>query len=75
MSLRYCFEESKVIRTFNASNPHDLVVVDTEGNESAVSRGVYVYRYLNAGALERERPYYGKFKHLRLAPYEGWDGE
>jgi endo-alpha-1,4-polygalactosaminidase (GH114 family) len=54
-------------------------VVDTEGHElsvkNAVSRGVYVYGYLNVGALEKGRPYYEKFKHLRLAKYEGWDGE
>ena len=79
MALRYCFEQSYVARTLAKSKPHDLAVIDTEGCESAVksavSRGVYVYGYLNAGALERERPYYGKFKHLRLAPYEGWDGE
>ena len=37
-------------------------VIDTEGYDSyvrqAVSRGVYVYGYLNVGALEKERPYY-----------------
>lgn len=27
MSLRYCFEESKVLRTLNASKPHDLAVI------------------------------------------------
>lgn len=31
MSLRYCFEESKVIRTLNASCKHDLAVIDTDG--------------------------------------------
>ena len=79
MALRYCFEASHVPRTLSACKRNDLAVIDTEGCESAVksavSRGVYVYGYLNAGALERERPYYGRFKHLRLAPYEGWDGE
>jgi uncharacterized protein (TIGR01370 family) len=54
-------------------------VVDTEGHEKAVreavSRGVWVYGYLNIGALEKQRPYYEKFKHLILAPYDGWDGE
>lgn len=77
--LRYCFESDKVKRTLEKCKKNDLAVIDTEGCESAVrsavSRGVYAYGYLNAGALERERPYYGKFKHLRLAPYEGWDGE
>ena len=79
MALRYCFEQSYVARTLSKSNPHDLAVIDTEGCEesvkSAVKRGVFVYGYLNAGALEKERPYYQQFKHLRLAPYDGWDGE
>lgn len=79
MSLRYCFEQSYVARTLARSKPHDLAVIDTEGCESvvkaAVKRGVFVYGYLNAGALEKERPYYPQFKHLRLAPYDGWDGE
>lgn len=77
MALRYCFENP--IKTLQKSKTHDLAVVDTEGYESyvrqTVSRGVYVYGYLNVGALEKERPYYEKFKHLRLAKYEGWDGE
>ena len=79
MALRYCFEQSYVARTLSRSKPHDLAVIDTEGCESAVKsavkRGVFVYGYLNAGALEKERPYYPQFKHLRLAPYDGWDGE
>ena len=79
MALRCCFEQSYVARTLACSKPHDLAVIDTEGCESAVKsavkRGVFVYGYLNAGALEKERPYYEEFKHLRLAPYDGWDGE
>jgi uncharacterized protein (TIGR01370 family) len=79
MALRYCFEQDYVARTLSKSKPHDLAVIDTEGCEeavkSAVKRGVFVYGYLNAGALEKERPYYPQFKHLRLAPYDGWDGE
>ena len=80
MSLRYCFEESKVIRTLNISKFHDLAVIDTDGISTAAikaacARGVWVYGYINAGALERERSYYGKFKHLRIAKYDGWDGE
>ena len=80
MSLRYCFEESKVLRTLSASRKNDLAVIDTEGISTAVikaacARGVWVYGYINAGALERERSYYGRFKHLRIAKYEGWDGE
>lgn len=79
MALRYCFEQDYVARTLAKSKPHDLAVIDTEGCEdavrNAVKRGVFVYGYLNAGALEKERPYYPIFKHLRLAPYDGWDGE
>ena len=77
--LTYCFESTYVPRTLAKCRKNDLAVVDTEGYESyirqAVSRGVYVYGYLNVGALEKERPYYSIFKSLRLAPYEGWDGE
>ena len=79
MALSYCFEQDKVKRTLDKSKRNDLAVIDVEGNESAVksavSRGVYVYGYLNAGALESERSYYGRFRHIRLAPYDGWDGE
>lgn len=77
MALRYCFENP--IKTLQRSKIHDLAVVDTEGYESyirqAVSRGVYVYGYLNVGALEKERPYYETFHHIRLAPYNGWKCE
>lgn len=79
MALRYCFEASRVPTTLSACKRNDLAVVDTEGRESlvraAVKRGVWVYGYLNIGALEKQRPYYEKFKHLRLVKYEGWDGE
>ena len=58
---------------------NDLAVVDTEGNEkavrNAVSRGVYVYGYLNVGAVESGRSYYEDFHHIRLAKYSGWAGE
>ena len=77
--LTYCFESAHVPRTLARCRKNDLAVVDTEGYEKAVreavSRRVYVYGYLNVGALEKERPYYSRFKSLRLAPYEGWDGE
>ena len=60
MSLRYCFEEGHVKATLARSKPHDLAVIDTEGCEesvkSAVKRGVFVYGYLNAGALEKGMP-------------------
>ena len=79
MSLRYCFEASHVPTTLSACKRNDLAVIDTEGHEKsvreAVRRGVWVYGYLNVGALEKERPYYEKLKHLRLARYDGWSGE
>lgn len=80
MALRYCFEQDYVKRTLDKSKKNDLAVIDIEGIDhsiikSAIKRGVYIYGYLNAGALEKERPYYSTFKHLRLAEYDGWTGE
>lgn len=80
MSLRYCFEEDCVKATLNRSKRDDLAVIDTDGIpiatiRDAVRRGVHVYGYINAGALESGRSYYQKYKHLRLAKYEGWSGE
>jgi uncharacterized protein (TIGR01370 family) len=77
--LTYCFESAYVARTLAVCKRNDLAVVDTEGHEravrEAVSRGVYVYGYLNVGAVESGRSYYSKFKSIRIAPYDGWDGE
>ena len=77
--LTYCFESSHVPLTLEKCRKNDLAVVDTEGHEKAVreavSRGVWVYGYLNVGALEKQRPYYDKLKHLRLARYDVWAGE
>ena len=80
MALRYCFEQEYVKRTLDRCKKQDLAVVDTDGIPAniirdAINRGIYVYDYLNAGALERERSFYAKFKDLRLAEYEGWPGE
>lgn len=80
MALRYCFEQSSVVDTLIRSNARDLAVIDTDGVNpkwirKAVDRGVYVYGYLNIGALEKERSYYTAFKSLRLAKYDGWAGE
>lgn len=80
MALRYCFEQDKVLATLNRSKPKDLAVIDTDGIDpakirEAVDRGVFVYGYLNIGALEKERSYYTAFKSLRLAKYDGWAGE
>ena len=77
--LTYCFESLHVPRTLARCRKSDLAVVDIDGCESAVraavKRGVFVYGYLNVGALEKERSYYQKYKDLRLARYDGWDGE
>ena len=77
--LTYCFESAYVPRTLMRCKRNDLAVVDTEGHEKAVreavSRGVWVYGYLNAGAVEDGRSYYSKFRDIRLGRYDGWDGE
>lgn len=78
--LSYCFEEAYVPRTLKAMKPKGLAVIDSDGISArtvraAVDRGVFVYDYLNAGALERERSFYGGYKDLRLAEYDGWPGE
>lgn len=78
--LRYCFEQDHVVRTLRNTKKNGLAVIDSEGIadsaiKAAINRGVFIYDYLNAGALEQERSYYNQFKHLRLAKYEGWDGE
>ena len=36
---------------------------------------MWVYGYINAGALEKERSYYKDYKNLILVPYDGWHGE
>jgi hypothetical protein len=53
MALRYCFEESKILRTLNTSRKNDLAVIDTDGISTAAvkaacARGVWVYGYINA---------------------------
>ena len=78
--LKYCFEEAYVPRTLKQIKKNGLAVIDSDGVSArtvraAVDRGVFVYDYLNVGALERERSFYGKFKDLRLAEYDGWPGE
>lgn len=78
--LRYCFERQYVERTLGLTKSRGLAVVDLEGVTTsainkALARNVFIYAYLNAGALEKGRPYYGTFKNFRLAQYEGWPGE
>ena len=76
MALTYCFESHLIPCTLARCRENDLAVVDTEGHtlavRDAVRRGVWVYGYLNIGALEKQRPYYNKLKHIRLARYDGW---
>lgn len=56
MALLYCFERPYIKQALGKCKCNDLAVVDTEGHEKAVreavSRGVFVYGYLNVGALE-----------------------
>lgn len=79
MAMLYCFELPYIKQALGKCKRNDLAVIDTDGCEAvvkaAVSRGVLVYGYLNIGALEDGRSYYQKFKNLRLAYYDGWDGE
>lgn len=79
MALTYCFESHLIPSVLAKCRRNDLAVVDTEGNEkavrNAVSRGVYVYGYLNVGAVENGRSYYENFHCIRLAKYSGWAGE
>lgn len=78
--VRYCLEEDYVAETLNSCGSGDLAVIDTDGVSrnviaGAINRGVEVYSYLNAGALEQERSYYSQFKGIRIAKYDGWEGE
>lgn len=78
--LRYCFEQEKVAGVLAKLKAKDLAVIDSDGVsvsviQAAVKKGVFVYDYLNVGALESGRSYYSKFKGIRLAKYEGWSGE
>lgn len=61
MSLTYCFESSLIPSVLAKCRKNDLAVVDTEGCESAVRtavrRSVWVYGYLNMGAVENGRSY------------------
>ena len=61
MALTYCFESRLIPSVLAKCKRNDLAVVDTEGNEKAVrttvKRSVYVYGYLNVGAVEKGRPY------------------
>ena len=78
--IRYCFEQSKVPSTLEKCRKNDIAVIDLDGISTSViraakSRGVQIYGYLNAGAMEKQRSYYDDYKNLRLAEYDGWPGE
>ena len=80
MSLRYCFETSHVLKTLDMSKKSDLAVIDSEGIakwhiQLAVARGVFIYDYINVGALEKGRSGYKSVENLRIAKYDGWPGE
>lgn len=80
MAMRICFEQDYVQKTLDKSKKNDLAIIDIDGIDPknvrvAVARGVHVYGYLNACALEKGRSYYDKFKDLRIAKYSGWPGE
>lgn len=79
--LRYCFEQDKVVPMLKKMKD-GLAVIDSDGISASTiqtilrnNKKLLIYDYLNAGALEQERPYYGQFKHLCLAKYDGWNGE
>ena len=77
---RYCFEQEHVAAALRRSGKNELAVIDMDGISrnvirAARKRGVQIYGYLNAGALENSRSYYSKFRNLRLARYSGWSGE
>ena len=79
-TARYCLEQKKVKSTLEKSGKNHLAVIDPDGiNTSLIakakSRGVEVYGYINAGALENSRKYYNEFKHLCICEYDGWEGE
>lgn len=78
--LRYCFEYKYAERTLGLTKSRGLAVIDLEGVtqtaiNKALTRNVFIYAYINAGALEKGRPYYSTFQNIRLAQYEGWPGE
>lgn len=80
MAMRICFEEDCVLKTLDRSQKNDLAIIDMDGiypiqTRRARDRGVHIYGYLNACALEKERSYYDEFKDLRIAKYDGWPGE
>lgn len=59
---------------------NDIIVIDGQLFSKKQIRklkegGRKVYSYLDIGSLETYRPYYKKFKHLAMDPYENWPDE
>ena len=80
MNTRYCLEKDKVRTALQNCGENDFIVIDFDGISQSVitdalNRGVKIYGYINAGALEKDRAYYSRFSSLRLAEYDGWEGE
>lgn len=80
MNTRYCLERDSVQSALKKCGENDFIVIDFDGISQSVingalNRGVQIYGYLNAGALEQDRSYYSRYSSLRLAKYDGWAGE
>jgi endo-alpha-1,4-polygalactosaminidase (GH114 family) len=61
-------------------DPYETVVIEpaefsAAGVEKLRAAGQTVYGYLNIGAVEEYRPYYGRFQGLTLGVYENWPDE
>lgn len=72
-----CLEQDYVKRTLQKARKNDLVVFDSSGIsqsiiDSAKRKGVHLYDYINIGSVEKDGPYYKKFKDIRIAKYSGW---
>ena len=71
MAMRICLEQDYVLKTLAKSKKNDLAVVDIDNidpkyvREAVGGRGVHVYAYLNACALEKERDYYESTLQLK----------
>lgn len=77
MAYVVCLEQDYVKRTLEKAKKNDLVVFDSSGIPQSVinkakQKGVHLYDYINIGSVERDGPYYKKFKSIRIAKYSGW---
>lgn len=65
---------------FDRLTPYSLAVIEPSEFSAAQiealhAAGKTVYGYLNIGAVEEYRPYYGRFRELALGTYEDWPDE